>query len=122
MLAVVLSAMLAYFAGNLYLFSFICVTSERKCRTERKTFTVEVKCFANIRFVSAVSSMKPNMDSSNCILVQDVKDVTNDQITMGSESTQLPTEGNKTHTLVRHGSYRIFVRKFSPLLFILQCH
>ncbi|KAJ8933372.1 hypothetical protein NQ318_008509, partial [Aromia moschata] len=39
-----------------------------------------------------VSSMKPNMDSSNCILVQDVKDVTNDQITMGSESTQLPTE------------------------------
>lgn len=36
--------------------------------------------------------MKPNMDTSNCILVQDVKDVTNDQMTMGS-STQQPTEG-----------------------------
>lgn len=44
-------------------------------------------------FLIAVSSMKPNMDSSNCILVQDVKDVTNDQMTMGSVSTQLPTEG-----------------------------
>lgn len=44
--------------------------------------------------VAAVSSMKPNMDSSNCILVQDVKDVTHDQMTQGSVSTQIPTEGN----------------------------
>lgn len=38
--------------------------------------------------------MKPNMDSTNCILVQDVKDVTNDHMTQGSVSTQIPTEGN----------------------------
>lgn len=38
--------------------------------------------------------MKPNLDSSNCILVQDVKDVTNDHMTMGS-STQQPTEGKR---------------------------
>ena len=43
--------------------------------------------------VAAVSSMKPNMDPSNCILVQDVKDVTHDQMTQGSVSTQMPTEG-----------------------------
>ncbi|KAJ8912649.1 hypothetical protein NQ315_012725 [Exocentrus adspersus] len=49
---------------------------------------------AMLAYFAAVSSIKPNMDSSNCILVQDVKDVTNDQITMGSESTQLPTEGD----------------------------
>lgn len=45
--------------------------------------------------------MKPNMDSSNCILVQDVKDVTHDQMTQGSVSTQLPTEG-KISGLVRY--------------------
>lgn len=38
--------------------------------------------------------MKANIDAPNCILVQDVKDgATQDQITMGSESTQIPTEG-----------------------------
>lgn len=50
--------------------------------------------FSKIKFFLAVNSMKPNMDSSNCILVQDVKDVTNDQMTQNSISTQSPTEGN----------------------------
>ena len=39
--------------------------------------------------------MKPNMDTSNCIFVQDEKDVTHDQMTLGSVSTQLPTEGTR---------------------------
>lgn len=46
--------------------------------------------------------MKPNMDSTNCILVQDVKDVTQDQMTQGSVSTQLPTEGTYHHHHYRH--------------------
>lgn len=37
--------------------------------------------------------MKSNVDSSNCILVQDVKAVTHDQMTQDLMSTQSPTEG-----------------------------
>lgn len=33
------------------------------------------------------------MDPANCILVQDVKDALNDQITQNPVSTQSPTEG-----------------------------
>ncbi|CAH0560894.1 unnamed protein product [Brassicogethes aeneus] len=69
LLAVALTAMLAYFAGR-----------------------------------KSVSSMKPNMDSSNCILVQDVKDVTNDHMTMGSVSTQLPTEESLPTSTAEHSS------------------
>ncbi|KRT82794.1 hypothetical protein AMK59_4421, partial [Oryctes borbonicus] len=47
---------------------------------------------AMLAYFAAVSSMKPNMDSSNCIFVQDEKDVTHDQMTQGSVSTQQPTE------------------------------
>lgn len=56
--------------------------------------------------------MKPNIDSSNCILVQDVKvGATQDQITMGSESTQIPTEGNSiTNMYVVLSFFRITVQ------------
>jgi hypothetical protein len=42
---------------------------------------------------AALSSIKQNVDSTNCILVQDVKAVTHDQMTQDSLSTQPPTEG-----------------------------
>ncbi|XP_060532128.1 teneurin-a isoform X2 [Cylas formicarius] len=57
-----------------------------------------------LTYFAAVSSMKPNMDSPNCILVQDVKDVTHDQITMGSESTQTPTEESLPTSTAEHSS------------------
>ncbi|CAH1110666.1 unnamed protein product [Psylliodes chrysocephalus] len=53
--------------------------------------------------ICAVSSMKPNIDSSNCILVQDVKDVTNDQIMMGS-STQPSTEESLPTSTAEHSA------------------
>ncbi|KAH1027255.1 hypothetical protein HUJ05_000801 [Dendroctonus ponderosae] len=54
---------------------------------------------------SAVSSMKANIDAPNCILVQDVKDgATQDQITMGSESTQIPTEESLPTSTAEHSS------------------
>ncbi|ERL95314.1 hypothetical protein D910_12580 [Dendroctonus ponderosae] len=52
-----------------------------------------------------VSSMKANIDAPNCILVQDVKDgATQDQITMGSESTQIPTEESLPTSTAEHSS------------------
>ncbi|VEN40902.1 unnamed protein product, partial [Callosobruchus maculatus] len=59
---------------------------------------------AMLTYFAAVSSMKPNMDSSNCILVQDVKDVTSDQITMGSVSTQQPTEESLPTSTAEHSA------------------
>ncbi|CAG9823190.1 unnamed protein product [Phaedon cochleariae] len=56
-----------------------------------------------LAYFAAVSSMKPNIDSSNCILVQDVKDVSNDQITMGS-STQQPTEESLPTSTSEHAA------------------
>ncbi|KAG5879649.1 hypothetical protein JTB14_012096 [Gonioctena quinquepunctata] len=58
---------------------------------------------AMLAYFAAVSSMKPNIDSANCILVQDVKDVTNDQMTMGS-STQLPTEESLPTSTAEHSA------------------
>lgn len=49
--------------------------------------------YINFIIILALSSMKPNVDSTNCILVQDVKAVTHDQMTQDSMSTQSPTEG-----------------------------
>ncbi|XP_076255670.1 teneurin-a transmembrane protein isoform X2 [Rhynchophorus ferrugineus] len=58
-----------------------------------------------LTYFAAVSSMKSNMDTSNCILVQDVKDgATQDQITMGSESTQIPTEESLPTSTAEHSS------------------
>ncbi|XP_030751383.1 teneurin-a-like [Sitophilus oryzae] len=58
-----------------------------------------------LTYFAAVSSMKPNIDSSNCILVQDVKDgATQDQMTMGSESTQIPTEESLPTSTAEHSS------------------
>ncbi|CAG9766607.1 unnamed protein product [Ceutorhynchus assimilis] len=58
-----------------------------------------------LTYFAAVSSMKPNIDTSNCILVQDVKDgATQDQITMGSESTQTPTEESLPTSTAEHSS------------------
>ncbi|XP_055911433.1 teneurin-a isoform X2 [Eupeodes corollae] len=45
---------------------------------------------AMLAYFAAVSSMKPNMDSANCILVQDVKSQPHDHLNQGS--TALPTE------------------------------
>ncbi|KAJ3630391.1 hypothetical protein MTP99_011588 [Tenebrio molitor] len=59
---------------------------------------------AMLAYFAAVSSMKPNMDSSNCILVQDVKDVTHDQMTQGSVSTQMPTEESLPTSTAEHSS------------------
>ncbi|XP_074032255.1 teneurin-a transmembrane protein isoform X2 [Leptinotarsa decemlineata] len=58
---------------------------------------------AMLAYFAAVSSMKPNIDSTNCILVQDVKDVANDQITMGS-STQQPTEESLPTSTAEHSA------------------
>lgn len=50
--------------------------------------------------------MKPTMDSSNCILVQDVKSVTHDQITQtGDGSTQLPTEESLLTSTADHSTF-----------------
>ncbi|XP_063927987.1 teneurin-a isoform X7 [Zophobas morio] len=59
---------------------------------------------AMLAYFAAVSSMKPNMDPSNCILVQDVKDVTHDQMTQGSVSTQMPTEESLPTSTAEHSS------------------
>ncbi|XP_018334333.1 teneurin-a isoform X2 [Agrilus planipennis] len=57
-----------------------------------------------LAYFAAVSSAKPSMDASSCILVQDVKDVTNDQITQGSISSQLPTEESLPTSTAEHSS------------------
>ncbi|XP_044748405.1 teneurin-a isoform X3 [Coccinella septempunctata] len=59
---------------------------------------------AMLAYFAAVNSMKPNMDSSNCILVQDVKDVTHDHMTQGSVSTQMPTEESLPTSTAEHFS------------------
>lgn len=47
--------------------------------------------------------MKPTMDPSNCILVQDVKSVTHDQMTQNSDGpTQLPTEESLPTSTAEH--------------------
>lgn len=47
--------------------------------------------------------MKPNMDQTNCILVQDVKSVTHDQIIQNADgSTQLPTEESLPTSTAEH--------------------
>lgn len=48
--------------------------------------------------------MKPNMDSTNCILVQDVKAVTHDQMTQDTVSTQQPTEESLPTSTAEHSS------------------
>ncbi|XP_057656218.1 teneurin-a isoform X3 [Diorhabda carinulata] len=53
---------------------------------------------AMLAYFAAVSTMKTNIDSSNCILVQDVKDVTNDQIIMGSSTLPSTEESLPTST------------------------
>lgn len=56
--------------------------------------------------ISAVSSIKPTIDSSNCILVQDVKSAINDQITQHSDgSTQLPTEESLQTSTSDHSTF-----------------
>lgn len=51
--------------------------------------------------------MKPTMDPANCILVQDVKSVTHDQITQNADgsSTQLPTEESLLTSTADHNSF-----------------
>lgn len=49
--------------------------------------------------------MKTTMDSSNCILVQDVKTSTHDQITQNDGSTQLPTEESLPTSTAEHNSF-----------------
>lgn len=47
--------------------------------------------------------MKPTMDPANCILVQDVKSVTHDQMTQNSDGpTQLPTEESLPTSTAEH--------------------
>uniref|UniRef100_A0A1Y1LMI1 Tenascin-like protein n=2 Tax=Photinus pyralis TaxID=7054 RepID=A0A1Y1LMI1_PHOPY len=65
---------------------------------------IAVVLTAMLAYFAAVSSMKPNMDPSNCILVQDVKDVTHDQMTQNSVSTQLPTEESLPTSTSEHSS------------------
>ncbi|XP_037919215.1 teneurin-a isoform X2 [Hermetia illucens] len=62
---------------------------------------------AMLAYFAAVSSMKSNIDSSNCILVQDVKSVTHDQQTQNSlGSTQPPTEESpQTSSTLDHSTY-----------------
>ncbi|XP_050300219.1 teneurin-a isoform X3 [Anthonomus grandis grandis] len=58
-----------------------------------------------LTYFAAVSSMKSNIDTSNCILVQDVKDgATQGQMTMGSESTQTSTEESLPTSTAEHSS------------------
>lgn len=69
---------------------------------------------------TATNSMKPNMDSTNCILVQDVKSNSQDQVTASSTSnlgsvagtagsnggsTLLPTEESLLMSTVDHNSF-----------------
>lgn len=50
--------------------------------------------------------MKPTMDPANCILVQDVKSVTHDQITLNSDGpTQQPTEESLSTSSSDHNSF-----------------
>ncbi|XP_071056324.1 teneurin-a isoform X2 [Onthophagus taurus] len=72
---------------------------DKRCqhRCSWKCFSIalillSVALTAMLAYFAAVSSMKPSMDSSNCIIVGDEKDVTHDQMTQGSVSTQQPTE------------------------------
>lgn len=44
-------------------------------------------------FVAALSSIKSNIDNSNCILVQDVKAVTHAQGIRDALSTSSPSDG-----------------------------
>lgn len=49
--------------------------------------------------------MKPSMDQTNCILVQDVKSVTHDQMIQNSDgSTQLPTEESLPTSTAEHSA------------------
>ncbi|XP_026478645.1 teneurin-a-like [Ctenocephalides felis] len=72
---------------------------DKRCRhrCSWKCFSIvlillSVALTAMLAYFAAVSSMKPSIDPSNCILVQDVKSVTHDQMTQDSASTQIPTE------------------------------
>lgn len=50
--------------------------------------------------------MKPSMDQTNCILVQDVKSVTHDQITQNSDGpTQIPTEESLPTSTAEHNIF-----------------
>lgn len=49
--------------------------------------------------------MKTTMDPSSCILVQDVKTSTHDQITQNDGSTQLPTEESLPTSTAEHNSF-----------------
>lgn len=53
-------------------------------------------CNGIIFFVSALSSIKSNIDNSNCILVQDVKAVTHAQGIRDALSTSSPSDGKFT--------------------------
>ncbi|XP_037027391.1 teneurin-a isoform X8 [Bradysia coprophila] len=61
---------------------------------------------AMLAYFAAVSSMKPSMDQTNCILVQDVKSVTHDQITQNSDGpTQIPTEESLPTSTADHNIF-----------------
>lgn len=52
-----------------------------------------IKSKKTVFFVSALSSIKSNIDNSNCILVQDVKAVTHAQGIRDALSTSSPSDG-----------------------------
>jgi hypothetical protein len=50
-------------------------------------------------FFEAVSSMRPGMDSTSCILVEDAKAVAQDEEPRDLTSSQAPTEGEYSRKL-----------------------
>lgn len=56
-------------------------------------------------FVAALSSIKSNIDNSNCILVQDVKAVTHAQGIRDVLSTSSPSDGKHKYLLTYLGLF-----------------
>ncbi|XP_038105737.1 teneurin-a isoform X4 [Culex quinquefasciatus] len=117
---------------NIYAEPFATETTSRFHIDKRCQHRCSWKCFsialillsvvltAMLAYFAATSSMKPNMDSTNCILVQDVKSNSQDQVTASSTSnlgsvagtagsnggsTLLPTEESLLMSTVDHNSF-----------------
>ncbi|XP_055682330.1 teneurin-a isoform X2 [Lutzomyia longipalpis] len=86
---------------------------DKRCqhRCSWKCFSIalillSVALIAMLAYFAAVNSMKPTMDPNNCIVVQDVKSVTHDQMTQNVDgSTQLPTEESLLTSTADHSTF-----------------
>lgn len=92
-----------FVAKNIYIPSSIHVSHHHLIKITLNSYQTDIFLF---HLLSAVSSMKPSMDQTNCILVQDVKSVTHDQITQNSDGpTQLPTEESLPTSTAEHNIF-----------------